>query len=359
MLVSRRGLHAGAIAGTLALFTPFGRAASARASGSQSHGIDAMDLVDPELRASAEAQLAQPLPPLTVAGLPVLRSLWAVPEALPAPAPAVVERLIPGLGSQPPVSIQVVGQTSDGQPRPAVLHIHGGGFISGKAQNLTPFCQELAARFDCVVINVGYRLSPEAPYPGPVEDNYAALKWLYDNAAVLGVDRARIAVMGESAGGGHAALLAIKARDRGEVPVCLQVLLYPMLDDRTGTVHAVPDHIGTIGWNAAANAFGWSAFLGVPAGSDRVPAGAVPARVPSLAGLPPTFIGVGALDLFVDEDIAYAQRLVAAGVPTSLVVVPGAYHAFDFVVPEARISRAFTQAWQSALASAFAPAAAG
>jgi acetyl esterase/lipase len=353
MQISRRALHAG-LAGSVLASLAGGRSFAAAKSADRSGAHDPLALVDPELRASAAAQLAQPLPMLTVAGLPALRASWAAPEPLAPPAPAVDERFIPGLAGQPEVAVQVIGGRKDGRPRPAILHIHGGGFISGRARNLTPFCQDLATRFDCLVVNVDYRLSPETAYPGAVQDNYAALKWLYDNAAELGVDRSRIAVMGESAGGGHAALVAIAARDRGEISLCLQVLLYPMLDDRTGSREALPPHIGAIGWTAAANAFGWTAFLGAPAGSAQVPAGAVPARVQNLRGLAPAFIGVGAIDLFVDEDIEYARRLIAAGTPTTLVVAPGAYHAFDFVVPEARVSRDFTQAWRTALATAFA-----
>lgn len=359
MQISRRALHAGLAGSVLACLTSGGgRAAPRDADAAGGDVVDPLSLVDPELRASAAAQLAQPLPPLSVAGLPGLRAMWVAPDALPPPAPAVLNRTAPGLAGQPDVPVQVIGLHDANHARPAILHIHGGGFISGRAQNLTAFCQDLASRFDCVVVNVDYRLSPETVYPGPVEDNYAALKWLYDNAASLGVDRARIAVMGESAGGGLAALVAIAARDRGEVPLCLQVLLYPMLDDRTGSTRAVPPHIGTIGWNAGANAFGWSAFLGTPAGSAQVPVSAVPARVENLGGLAPAFIGVGAIDLFVDEDIEYARRLIAAGTPTNLVVAAGAYHAFDFVVPEARVSRDFTQAWRTALTAAFSGAAA-
>lgn len=352
MLISRRRLGAGALAVTTADWTLRPLVAAA-AESSLRKGIDPLSLVDPELRASAEAQMAQPLPSLTIAGLPALRAMWAAPDRLAAPAPAVIDRTLKGLGAAPPVAVEVIGQGSADARRPAILHIHGGGMISGRAKNLTPFCQDLAARFDCLVVNVDYRLSPETPFPGPLEDLYAALKWLHDDAEALGVDRSRIAVMGESAGGGLAALLAIMARDRGEIPLCLQVMLYPMLDDRTGSTVTTPSHIGAIGWNAAANAFGWTAFLGAPAGSAAVPAQAVPARVSNLAGLPPAFIGVGAIDLFVDEDIQYARRLIDAGVPTRLVVAPGAYHAFDFVVPEAKVSREFTQAWRSALAAAF------
>src|SRR4029077_17645569 len=145
--------------------------------------------------------------------------------------------------------------------------------------------QRTAQSCNCVVVSVEYRLAPETPFPGALEDNYTALRWLYANAETLGVDRNRIAIGGESAGGGHAAALAIAARDRKEVPVIFQLLIYPMLDDRTGSSRPVPPHIGEFIWTAQSNVFGWSSLLGVPAGSAKVPAGAVPARVEDLSGL--------------------------------------------------------------------------
>jgi len=350
MMLTRRDLHRGAMAaGLTLLLAPPTRGLAAATS------PDPLKLVDPELRPAARAMLAQHFPPMTRAGLPALRASWVAPPTLPAPAPAVVPRTIAGREGYPDVAVQVIGAAPGGPVlRPAILHIHGGGMVSGRAQNLTAFCQTVAAEFGCVVVNVDYRLSPETPFPGPLEDNYAALVWLYRNAAALGVDPRRIAVMGESAGGGLAALLALAARDRGEVSLCYQLLIYPMLDDRTGSTQAPSPHVGQVGWSAEANAFGWSAFLGVPAGSDRVPQGAVPARAASLAGLPPAFIGVGAIDLFAEESMAYAQRLIDAGVATQVQVAPGAFHAFDFVVPEARVSREFTASWKSGLKAAFA-----
>ena len=214
--------------------------------------------------------------------------------------------------------------------------------------------QQVAREHDCVVVTVDYRLAPETRFPGSLEDNYAALNWLRLSANLLGVDPSRIAVMGESAGGGHAAMLAIAARDRGEVPIAFQLLIYPMLDDRTGSSRQVPPYVGVYIWVPASNRFGWSSLLGVPAGSKTVPAGAVPARVENLAGLAPAFIGVGAIDLFVDEDVNYARRLINAGVPTELCVVPGGYHGFDIIAPDAARSIAFRAAWHAALAKAFA-----
>jgi len=175
------------------------------------------------------------------------------------------------------------------------------------------------------------------------------LRWLHASARTLGVDPARIALLGESAGGGHAALLALTARDRGEVPLTFQCLIYPMLDDRTGSTRFPAPGLGCIGWDADANHYGWKASLGQEPGTRHVPDPAVPARARSLAGLPPTFIGVGSIDLFAAEDIAYAQRLTASGVAAELLVLPGAFHGFDAVVPGARASRELSAAKVSAL----------
>jgi acetyl esterase/lipase len=184
---------------------------------------------------------------------------------------------------------------------------------------------------------VDYRTAPEFPHPVPVQDCFAALVWLVDHAAELGVDPARVAVMGDSAGGGLAAAVCLMARERGGPAVALQVLVYPMLDDRT----TVPDpelaQFAT--WTYDDNATGWGALLGDGLGGDGVSAYAAPARMTDLSLLPPTYIDVGDLDIFRDEDIAYARRLAAAGVPTELHVHPGCPHAFEGLAPNAAVSR--------------------
>jgi acetyl esterase/lipase len=265
--------------------------------------------------------------------------------------------MIPGPKGAPEVPLYITGVTA-GPSKPAVLHIHGGGFIAGSAADSRRDIQELAANHDCVAIAVDYRLAPETPFPGSLEDNYTALLWMYNNAAELGIDRNRIAIKGESAGGTHAAALAIAARDRGEVPICLQVLLYPSLDDRTGSTVPVPPYIGHYIWTAAANRFAWTSLLGRPAGSiagsTQPPAGSVPARVENLGGLPPAWIGVGSIDLFANEDVEFGRRLLQAGVSTELHLVPGGYHGFDLFVPQAPLSVAFTEGWNLALGRAFA-----
>ena len=226
------------------------------------------------------------------------------------------------------------------------------GICRGAAHLEIDRSQQLARALDCTVVSVEYRLAPETRYQGSLEDNYAALKWLYQSASKIGVDPGRIAIMGESAGGGHAALLAIASRDRGEIPLVLQCLVYPMLDDRTGTTQTVPLPMGKILWTAKENAFGWQAFLGRAPGGDLLTG--VPGREPNLTGLPPTWIGVGGIDLFFEEDVSFAQRLSSAAVPTELLVIPGAFHGFDLVGGNTSIAKRFTAAKLDALRRAFA-----
>jgi acetyl esterase/lipase len=314
--------------------------------------VDPLSLVDPELRAPLERyRKEEGDDPITSANLAEIRKLSMA--SLPPPTTPYEKRSIQGPKGAPDVSIFVINAAASGRPRPAILHIHGGGFIAGTVDEVVPKLQRIAREHDCVIVTVDYRLAPETRFPGSLEDNYAALKWLHVSAGSLGVDASRIVVMGESAGGGHTAMLAIAARDRGEVPIAFQLLIYPMLDDRTGSSRQLPPYIGNYIWVPASNRFGWTSLLGVPAGSPLVTAGAVPARVENVAGLPPAFIGVGSIDLFVDEDVNYARRLIDSGVPTELCVVPGAYHGFDIIVPEAPVSKAFRATWSAALAKAF------
>ena len=175
-----------------------------------------------------------------------------------------------------------------------------------------------------------YRLAPEHPYPAPLEDCYSALTWL---AGLASVDARRVVIGGASAGGGLAAALALLARDRAEVAPLFQLLAYPMLDDRSSASGHSRDHRL---WNARSNRFGWAAYLG---GAD--PEVAVPGRRTDLRGLPPAWIGVGTHDLFHDEDLAYAERLRAAGVPCQVDVIPGAFHGFDMWAPKAQVSQRF------------------
>jgi len=205
----------------------------------------------------------------------------------------------------------------------AVLWIHGGGYVIGSATMSDEWCRRLAEELGAVVAAVEYRLAPQHPYPAPLEDCWAALRWLADRS---GVDR--VAIGGESAGGGLAAALALLARDRGAVRPVFQLLSYPMLDDRSADRTDV-DPKSLRMWSVRNNRFGWNAYLGAAAADP--PQQAVPGRRDDLAGLPPAWIGVGTRDLFHDEDLAYAARLRAAGVTCDLHIVPGAYHGFDAV----------------------------
>lgn len=319
-------------------------------------GFDIVPYVNPELRRFVPQLLAQTNFPLSAKTLPLIRKAADQQSAPPLPQPGWGERTIPGRGGAPEVRVYVVNAGPAGGRSPGILMIHGGGFAIGSARGDIRQAQEIAAALGCVVVCVDYRLPPETRYPGPLEDCYAALAWLHADADRLGVDSKRIAVMGGSAGGGLAAMLALAARDRGEVQLAYQVLIYPMLDDRTGSTEQKPPYQGALAWTPEHNRFGWTALLGAPAGSPQAPAGAVPARVENLRGLPPAFIGVGSIDLFVDEDIQYARRLVDAGVPVTLDLVPGAFHGFD-LIPGTQVGVRFRTAMLDALREALKPTA--
>lgn len=313
-----------------------------------------LDAVHPELRPVAEKIMGfgKTMPEFNSENLAKIRAVnFPTPPRLDDIS--VSKQTLAATPTAPAVDVYVINSET-GKQRPAIVHTHGGGFVTGKAEGDLSNLQRLAKLLDATIVTVDYSLAPEADYTVSVAQNYAALQWLYKNSQSLGVDRNRIAVMGESAGGGHAALLAIKARDEGEIPLVLQVLIYPMLDDRTGSSKPVPESIGKMGWGEAQNRFGWQSFLGQRPGTRKVPAAAVPARTKSLAGLPPTFIAVGDIDLFVLEDIEYAKRLIETGIATELMVVPGAFHGFDVIAPETNVSKALYQAKVNALKNAFA-----
>ncbi len=221
-------------------------------------------------------------------------------------------------------------------PLPCVYWIHGGGLVLGSRLmedlRFDKWCVELG----CIGAAVEYRLAPEVPYPGPLDDCYAGLAWVHENAEALGIDPTRSGIGGSSAGGGLAAALALLARDRGEPAIAFQLLVYPMIDDRQVTPSSQwPDPI----WPPNANTFGWTAYLGDAKGTSDVPAYAAAARATDLSGLPPTLISVGAIDGFSDEDIDYAVRLRHAGVPVELHVYPGAPHGFDSLLPGTTTAR--------------------
>ncbi len=268
----------------------------------------------PEILANVRAMYGQPMEPVQV------------PDAL---AVTVREAFVGGAIGDPDVRLLVFQPDDAPADHPAYLHIHGGGYVIGNAEMGQAENMIRAVEWGITVVSVDYRLAPETPHPGPLEDCYAALRWLYTQSASLGVDPNRIAIGGESAGGGLAAALALLARDRGEVPVIFQRLIYPMLDDRTCTTEEPNAYTGEFVWSPASNHFGWASLLGQEPGAAGVSPYAAAARADSLQGLPPAFIAVGSLDLFVDENIDYAKRLMRSGVPCELHVYPGAFHGFQ------------------------------
>lgn len=235
---------------------------------------------------------------------------------------------------------------------PVLLWFHGGGQVLGYAAQDDPTLKRLCLEVGCAAASVDYRLAPEAPAPAAAEDGLLAYRWLRSQAAALGFDGDRIAFAGQSGGGGIAAATALMIRDQGEPAPLFQALSYPMLDDRNSTAssHEITD-IGI--WDRATNILAWNSILADRAGTDDVPPYCAPARATDLTGLPPTFVAAAELDVFRDEDLSYATRLQAAGVPVELHLYPGAYHAWDLFAPEAALSAAYVHAWYGYLRRQF------
>lgn len=308
-------------------------------------------LVDPEL-----AGLFEQIPSLSFQDVPLetiraLAASAAPPRPPPPPEVEVYEAWAPAQNGAPDVRLVVTAPKSTGATRPALLHVHGGGYVLGDADMTAETDQAYARELGAVVVSVDYRLAPETPHPGPVEDCYAGLAWLHRNAERLGVDANRVAVTGESAGGGLAAALALLALSRGVLPIAFQHLVFPMLDDRTAVDTTSSPFFGQFVWTREASRFGWAALLGAEPGGSDVSPFASPARAADLSGLPPTFIACGALDLFLEENLDYARRLLRAGVPTELHIYPGAPHGF-MMIPTADVSLRFARDSTAALSRA-------
>ena len=303
------------------------------------------ELLDSELTAMAEGPF---LPQLTDETIADIRRVMAdqAPELHDPSSKSVYRKeVFVSVNGQPDVRCLLYGKLNGQEDASGYLHIHGGGYLFGSPEGSDPMNLHLASILNIVILSVDYRLAPENPIPAPLDDCYAALGWLHENAAELGVDQERIGVGGESAGGGLAAALAIKARDEGEYGLCWQQLTYPMLDDRTGSSQHYGDPlVGEFVWTRELNQYGWNSYLG---NAERT-APQVPGRLEEFRGLPPAWMFTASLDLFRDENILYAQNLMRSGVACDLVVYPGACHAFQRI-ESAAISKRYREEFVSSL----------
>jgi acetyl esterase/lipase len=297
---------------------------------------------DPEL-AVALAVIAEHIP--RTSGPDLIAAMRQTDGALPSDdelsrdgAFEITERQVPGPAGAPDVPLLICRPVSVTGPTPAIYSIHGGGMISGDNRSGLDLLLEWAEDLGSALISVDYRLAPETPYPGPVEDCYAGLAWTAAHADELGIDPDQIVAAGASSGAGLTAAVTLLARDRGGPALAGQMLMCPMLDDRNDTASSWQmAGLGT--WDHAANETGWAALLGAARGGHDVSPYAAPARATDLSGLPPTFIDVGSAETFRDEAVTYASRIWQAGGRAELHVWPGGFHGFTAMVPQAQISR--------------------
>ena len=315
--------------------------------------MDLLGRLDPEI-----AEVFPHLPPLDLTDIPTARTTMM---NMLAEAQAGIQRSqnvvysdhqAPGLNGAPQVRVRLYRPADQPGQLPCLYWIHGGGHVLGQIEQDDLMMEHIVEAVGCAAVSVEWRRPPEHPFPAPMDDCYAGLKWAHANAAELGLDPGRIAVGGASSGGGSAAGLALLARDRGEVPVCFQLLVYPMLDDRNVTPASQAVTEPKV-WNRQSNLIGWHSYVGDAVGTDQVSPYAAPTRADSLAGLPPAYLPVGDLDLFIDEDIEYAQRLQQADVPAELHVYPGGIHGFDLLAPASRLAQRFVRDRDEALRRAF------
>ncbi|RRV10172.1 alpha/beta hydrolase [Pseudomonas sp. v388] len=267
----------------------------------------------------------------TLTGLPAIRT--RIEATFPTPEHSRCEQHWSGNASgDAKVRLCVYRpEANEAATTPAILYVHGGGFVLGRPEMLDDYLAQLARQLNATIIAVDYRLAPEHPFPLPLEDCYSALAWIWANAGRFNLDTRRVVVMGHSAGGGLAAALTILARDRGRYGVRGLVLIYPMLDHRTGSAEEVQPNpsTGTFSWSREANQFCWACMQGEYRIDDERAGYFSPSRAANLAAMPPTFLSTGALDLFLEEDVAFALRLSRAGVAVELHVYPGVPHMFD------------------------------
>jgi acetyl esterase/lipase len=249
------------------------------------------------------------------------------------------ETLVPGPDGAPDVPLLIITPPGRRDLLPGLFHTHGGGMVMGNNRTGLETMIGWVTDPGLVIVSAEYRLAPEHPFPAGVEDCYAALAWTAEHAAELGIDAQRLVVGGGSAGGGLAAACSLMARDRGGPALAGQMLIYPMLDDRTATGSA-RELDGEGIWDSGSNQTAWAMLLGDRRGQDGVSRYAAPARASDLSGLPPAYLELGSVDTLRDEDLSYARRIWAAGGNAELHVWPGGFHAFDLVAPGSALARA-------------------
>lgn len=283
------------------------------------------------------------------------RSIWFINllmRLMPSPKDLegiLIENIhIPRQADRTRVRLRIYKPENTSAPTPALLWMHGGGYVIGRPEQDDASCAQYVHELGITVVSVDYRCAPNHPFPAGLDDCHAALKWITAHSQELNIDPGRMAVGGNSAGGGLAAALAQLIHDRKEIELAFQLLIYPMLDDRT-VLRTEIDDSNNVTWNHKSNRFGWESYLGGECGVENVPAYSVPARRTDLSGLPPAWIGVGDLDIFHDEDVAYAQRLKDCGVACELEVVPGAFHGFDVFDPQVPVVQDFRKSQIAAL----------
>lgn len=282
-----------------------------------------------------------------------LHAVYAsVGEHVPNPDVVSSDLYVPGLPGNPDVHLRLFRPRASTGQLSALYWIQGGGYVLTAPDLDDAMCEELAIAQGCAVVSVDWRRAPEAPYPAAHEDCFAGLLWLFENGPEAGVDPSRIILGGASSGGGAAAAVALRLRDEGRFQLLHQLLIYPMLDDRN-TSRSSAEVTDPELWSRRSNELAWQAYLGALSGSEDVPAYAAPARANDLSGLAPATILTGELDLFVDENVEYAQRLLAAGVGLELHVYPSVHHGFNVHNPAAVVSKRFLADRDAALLRAF------
>jgi acetyl esterase/lipase len=305
-------------------------------------GLEMSYEVDPELASAmaAFAEQASGIPALARGDWQALRETVAAGlanMATLAPPSSGVETATFWVAVPQRIEIELRWYTKKNvNPGSAVVYAHGGGMVGGDINLYDAVVSSYVSETGVPFLSVNYRLAPEVNGTTLAEDVFSGITWLVHHASEVGVNPNRIAVMGDSGGGGPAAGAAILARKDG-IPLAKQILIYPMLDDRNVTPGALPPEVQT--WTYDNNFTGWNALLGDARGSASVPSIAVPARLTDFAGLAPAYIEVGDLDIFRDESIAYAQGLARAGVPIELHVHLGAPHGFERLVPTSRVAQ--------------------